>query len=417
MPRKARELSPLEVRRLDQPGRWSVGGVDGLALQVTRSGARSWVLRLAVCGQQREMGLGSFPSVTLAEAGDKARRHRAQVAEGSDPISLRRAAASAAAADRMSQRTFAEVAAQYIEQHEKSWKNEKHAAQWASTLQAYAAPVIGQLLVRDVTSAHVIRALEPIWTTKTETATRVRSRIELVLDFAAARGLREGPNPARWKGNLDAALPKASKVAVVQHHTAVAIDEVSAFMRRLRLQEGMGARALEFAILTGARSGEVRGAVWAEIDLATSLWVVPGTRMKSGREHRVPLSKPATDLLRALPQGQAGDLVFPGMRGPLSDMSLTAVLRRMDVRATVHGFRSTFRDWISEHTDHPSEVAEMALAHAVGDKVEAAYRRGDLFEKRVALMNDWADFLSAPKRSSGHKTVRRNAPAARANSE
>jgi len=227
MPRKARELSPLEVRRLDQPGRWSVGGVDGLALQVTRSGARSWVLRLAVSGQQREMGLGSFPSVTLAEARDKARRHRAQVAEGSDPISLRRAAVSAAAADRMSQRTFAEVAAQYIEQHEKSWKNEKHAAQWASTLQTYAAPVIGQLLVRDVTSAHVIRALEPIWTTKTETATRVRSRIELVLDFAAARGLRQGPNPARWKGNLDAALPKASKVAVVQHHTAVAIDEVS----------------------------------------------------------------------------------------------------------------------------------------------------------------------------------------------
>lgn len=240
MPRKARELSALEVRRLDRPGRWSVGGVDGLALQVTRSGARSWVLRLAVSGQQREMGLGSFPSVTLAEARHKARRHRAQVAEGSDPISLRRAAVSAAAADRMSQRTFAEVAAQYIEKHEKSWKNEKHAAQWASTLQAYAAPVIGQLLVRDVTSAHVIRALEPIWTTKTETATRVHSRIELVLDFAAARGLREGPNPARRKGNLDAALPKASKVAVVQHHTAVAINEVSAFMRRLRLQDGMG---------------------------------------------------------------------------------------------------------------------------------------------------------------------------------
>jgi hypothetical protein len=280
MPRKARELSPLEVRRLDKPGRWSVGGVDGLALQVTRSGARSWVLRLAVCGQQREMGLGSFPTVTLAEARDKARRHRAQVAEGSDPISLRRAVFSAAAADRMSQRTFAEVAAQYIAQHEKSWKNKKHGAQWASTLQTYAEPVVGQLLVRDVTSAHVVRVLEPIWTTKTETATRVRSRIELVLDFAAARGLREGPNPARWKGNLDAAFPKASKVAVVRHHTAVAIDEVAPFMRRLRLQEGMGARALAFVILTGARSGEVRGTLWAEIDLEASLWVVPVTRMK-----------------------------------------------------------------------------------------------------------------------------------------
>ena len=340
------------------------------------------------------MGLGSFPTVTLAEARDKARRHRAQVAEGSDPISLRHAVLSAAAADRMSQRTFAEVAAQYISQHEKSWKNEKHGAQWASTLQTYAEPVIGQLLVRDVTSAHVIRALEPIWTTKTETATRVRSRIELVLDFAAARGLREGPNPARWKGNLDAALPRASKVATVRHHTAVAIDEVAAFMRRLRLQEGMGARALELVVLTGARSGEVRGAPWAEIDLRASLWVVPGTRMKSGREHRVPLSKAAIDLLRALPQDhQAEGLVFPGMRGPLSDMSLTAVLRRMGVQATVHGFRSTFRDWISERTNYPSEVAEMALAHAVGDKVEAAYRRGDLFEKRVALMSDWANFL------------------------
>jgi integrase len=383
MPRKARELSSLEVRRLDQPGRWSVGGVDGLALQVTRSGARSWVLRLAVSGQQREMGLGSFPSVTLAEARDKARRHRAQVAEGSDPISLRRAAVSAAVADRMSQRTFAQVAAQYIEQHERSWKNEKHAAQWTSTLQTYAAPVFGQLLVRDVTSAHVIRALEPIWTTKTETATRVRSRIELVLDFAAARGLREGPNPARWKGNLDAALPKASKVAVVQHHTAVAIDEVSAFMRRLRLQDGMGARALEFAILAGTRSGEVRGAVWAEIDPATSLWVVPGTRMKSGREHRVPLSKPATDLLRALPQGQAGDLVFPGMRGPLSDMSLTAVLRRMDVRATVHGFRSTFRDWISRTVSAPSFFFHALEVPAVADL--GAVRQADQLLGAVVL--------------------------------
>ncbi|MDH3460098.1 MAG: integrase arm-type DNA-binding domain-containing protein [Burkholderiaceae bacterium] len=394
MPRKAKELSPLEVRRLTRPGRWSVGGVDGLALQVTRTGARSWVLRLTVAGKQREMGLGSFPTVPLAEAREKARSQRAKTELGADPISLRRAALSAATAERSLQQTFASVAAQYIAQHAKSWKNKKHAAQWTSTLQTYASPVIGPLLVRDVTTAHVIKVLEPIWTTKTETATRVRSRMELVLDFAAARGLRAGPNPARWRANLDAALPKASKVAKVQHHAAVAVDRMRIFMSRLRTLSGMGARALEFAILTAARSGEVRGATWTEIDFTVALWTVPGERMKSSREHRVPLSKPAIKLLRALPQGGPGDLVFQGRLGPLSDMSLTAVLRRMKVKATAHGFRSTFRDWVSEYTNHASEVAEMALAHAVGDKVEAAYRRGDLFDKRVSLMNDWAEFLA-----------------------
>ena len=393
MPRKAKELSPLEVRRLSRPGRWSVGGVDGLALQVTSSGARSWVLRLAVAGRQREMGLGSFPTVPLAEAREKARVQRARVGEGADPIAMRRAALSAAAAERSSQQTFTEVAAQYIAQHEKSWKNNKHAAQWTSTLRTYAEPVIGSLLVSDVSSPHVIKVLEPIWASKTETASRVRSRIELVLDFAAARGLREGPNPARWRGNLDAALPRPSRIAKVRHHAAVAVDEAGAFMTRLRAMPGMGARALEFAILTAARSGEVRGATWAEIDLAGALWTVPAQRMKAGREHRVPLSKPALKLLRSLPSGQADVLAFPGTRGPLSDMSLTAVLRRMQVDATAHGFRSTFRDWAAEYTHHPSEVAEMALAHAVGDKVEAAYRRGDLFEKRMELMRDWATFL------------------------
>ena len=400
MPRKAKELSPLEVRRLAQPGRWSVGGVDGLALQVTATGARSWVLRVAVAGKQREMGLGSFPTVSLAGAREKARQHRTQVKEGADPISSRRAAARAAVAERTSQRTFTEVATQYIAQHRKSWKNEKHGAQWASTLQTYAEPVIGSLLVRDVTAAHVIRVLEPIWATKTETATRVRSRMELVLDYAGARGFREGPNPARWRGNLDAALPKASKVAKVQHHAALEVGRVGVFMDRLRLQSGIGARALEFAVLTAAQSGEVRCATWSEIEMPAALWTVPAQRMKSGREHRVPLSKPAIKLLLALPRDLAGDLVFPGMRGPLSDMSLTAVLRRMDLKVTAHGFRSTFRDWISEFTSHSTEVAEMALAHAVGNKVEAAYRRGDLFEKRVALMTDWAAFLASKKPSA-----------------
>ena len=354
------------------------------------------------------MGLGSFPTVSLADAREKARQHRTLVDDGIDPIARRRAANSAASAERQAQKSFAEVAEQYIAQHEKSWKNAKHRAQWAATLQTYADPSIGKLLVRDVRPAHLIGLLEPIWTTKTETATRVRSRIELVLDYAAACGFREGLNPARWKGNLDAALPNPSKVAPVRHHAAVAVKEVTSLMKRLQLQDGMGAKALQFAILTAARSGEVRGATWSEVDLTAALWTIPHSRMKAGREHRVPLSSTAIKLLRSLAGDRLPDgYLFPGTRGPLSDMSLTAVLRRMDIPATAHGFRSTFRDWVSEHTDHPCEVAEMALSHAIGDKVEAAYRRGDLLAKRAALMSDWASFLAGRQKSKEALPARR----------
>ena len=395
MPRKARELSSLEVRRLTEPGRWSVGGVDGLVLQVTSAEARSWVLRMRAGGRQQELGLGSFPGVTLAEARDRARALRAQVRAGEDPVADRLAARSAAAAERAAQQTFSALAAQYIAQHTGGWKNAKHAAQWTATLKTYAEPVLGALLVRDITTAHVIKVLDPIWLTKTETATRVRSRLELVLDFGTARGLREGPNPARWRGNLDAALPKPAKVAKVQHHPAVPVADVAAVMARLRQQQGMGARALEFAVLTVARSGEVRGATWAEFDLEKALWTVPAERMKAGREHRVPLTAPALALLAALPKGKADEPVFAAPSGGmLSDMTLTAVMRRMALDAVPHGFRSTFRDWAAERTNYPAEVAEMALAHAVGDKVEAAYRRGDLFEKRRQMMADWAEFLA-----------------------
>ncbi len=395
MPRKAREMSPLEVRRLAQPGRWSVGGVDGLALQVTAAGARSWVLRLTLAGKQREMGLGNFPTVTLADAREKARAYRNKVKDGADPIAERVAAISAAAAERSAMQTFAKTAEQYIERHEQSWKNSKHAAQWTATLKSYANPVFGSLVVRDITPAHVIKALEPIWSTKTETASRVRSRIELVLDFAIARGLRQGPNPARWRGNLDAALPKPSKVKKVQHHEALRVAEAPSFMARLVAQNGMGARALEFVVLTAARSGEVRGVTWGELDLQAAVWTVPAQRMKGGREHRVPLSTRVRVLLQTMGPGKQSELIFPGVRGQLSDMSLTAVLRRMEIPVTVHGFRSTFRDWVSEKTTVPTEVAEMALAHAVGDKVEAAYRRGDLLTKRVQLMEDWATYLGS----------------------
>ena len=358
------------------------------------------MLRFRSGGRQRETGLGSFPTVTLAAAREKARQLRSIVSDGRDPIAMVQARESAALAERQTLKTFSEVAQQYIAQHEKSWKSAKHQAQWAATLRTYAEPTIGKMLVRDIRPAHVIAVLEPIWTTKTETATRVRSRIELVLDYATAHGFREGVNPARWRGNLDAALPNASKVAPVRHHAAVAVKEVAPFMRRLRSQDGVGARALEFAVLTAARSGEVRGATWSEVDFKASLWTIPAKRMKSGREHRVPLSKPAIKLLRSLSADRLPeDHVFPGMRGPLSDMSLTAVLRRMGVSATAHGFRSTFRDWVSEYTEHSGEVAEMALSHAIGDKVEAAYRRGDLLEKRIALMTDWASFLTASRQS------------------
>jgi integrase len=298
--------------------------------------------------------------------------------------------------------TFKATALAYIAAHRAGWRNAKHAQQWENTLETYAYPVFGDKHVRDVSKGDVLTVIEPLWSTKNETAVRVRSRIELVLAYAVQREYRpEGPNPARWRGNLDMALPAARKVANVEHFEAVPIDEAHAFMERLKVAAGMGARALEFAILTASRTGAVRAATWEEIDLATAVWTVPGPKMKSGRPHRVPLSPRAVELLQALPRFEVAegepDLVFPGTKGkPLSDMSLTAVMRRMGMSAVPHGFRSTFSDWCAERTATPAEVREMALAHAVGDKTEEAYRRGDLFEKRRELMTLWAKFLATP---------------------
>jgi integrase len=291
--------------------------------------------------------------------------------------------------------TFEQAAGSYIAAHESGWRNAKHAQQWRNTLASYAYPKIGALMVRNVELAHILAVLEPIWAERTETATRLRGRIEQVLDWATARGYRDGLNPARWRGHLDKLLARPSKVAVTEHHAALPFIEVGNFMQRLGEAKGMGARALEFAILTAARSGEVRGATWTEIDLKAAVWTIPGVRMKMGREHRVPLSPPAIALLIALPRMVGTDLVFPAPRGGvLSDMTLSAVVRRMRVTAVPHGFRSTFRDWASERTNYPRDVAEMALAHTISNKVEAAYRRGDLFEKRRRLMADWATFCS-----------------------
>ncbi|HEY8710914.1 MAG TPA: integrase arm-type DNA-binding domain-containing protein [Burkholderiaceae bacterium] len=397
MPRKSKELSALEVARLAEPGLHFVGGVAGLAMQVQPSGARSWVLRFSVAGKRREMGLGGFPDVTLADARRRAREEREKADKGTDPIAERKAAASQLRAERARAFTFKASALAYIEAHEPGWRNAKHADQWRNTL-ASTYPAIGAMQVRDVGLPQVLKVLEPIWRTKTETASRLRGRIESVLDWATARGYRDGLNPARWKGHLDHLLPAPGKIMKTGHHAAVAVGEVGAFMQALRAQPGVGARALEFVILTAARSGEVRGATWSEVDLDAAMWTVPGERMKAGKEHRVPLSGAALELLRQLPRMAGTDLVFPAPRGGvMSDMTLVAVVRRMEVDAVPHGFRSTFRDWCSERTNYAREVAEMALAHSIGDKVEAAYRRGDLLEKRAVMMSEWAAFLAKPE--------------------
>lgn len=400
MPKLAKELGPLAVKALTAPGLHFVGGVQGLALHVTKTGARSWVLRIMVAGARREMGLGNFPGVTLAMAHSKAREARELIGKGIDPIEHGRAARSALAAAAASALTFKQCAVAYMGAHESSWKSAKHGQQWRNSLDNYVYPAIGQLLVRDVALSHVLAVLEPIWLTKTETASRLRSRIELVLDWATARGYREGLNPARWRGHLDKLLAAPNKVAKVEHHPAVAVSDIGAFMVRLRAASGMGARALEFAILTAARSGEVRGATWAEIDTKAKAWVLPPARMKAGKEHRVPLSDAAVSLLRELPQGEPEDLIFTAPRGgTLSDATLAAVMRRMELKAVPHGFRSTFRDWAAERTNYPRDMAEMALAHAIDSKTEEAYRRGDMMEKRRRMMTEWAAFCAKPELS------------------
>lgn len=395
MARKAKELSALEVSRIVDAGHHAVGGVAGLYLYVLNTGARSWVLRTMVGNKRRHMGLGSFPEVPLARAKEKARAAKEDIAQGIDPIFKRHAAVSSLRAQQASEKTFAQAAQGYIESHGDSWKNPKHRAQWVSTLETYAYPHMGKLLVRDIGQEHVLNALEPIWKTKTETAARLRGRIENVLDWATVRKYRTGENPARWKGHLDKLLPAPGKIQKVIHHRALPLAQMANFMSDLRKREGTAARALEFTILCAARSGETRGATWSEIDLENSTWTIPAERMKSGKEHRVPLSAPAIALLKALPRFIDNDLVFPAPRGgKLSDMSLTAVMRRMEVDAVPHGFRSTFRDWAGEQTNYPRDLAEQALAHVLENKVEAAYRRGDALEKRRAMMNAWAIFCS-----------------------
>lgn len=392
---KPGKLAPVALKTLGD-GWHSDGG--NLYLFV-RGNSRSWVFRfVAPDGKRRNMGLGSQYAVTLAEARKQAAVLREQVKHPitpADPLAARQESRLAQKLATRKHMTFAACAQAYIEAHRGEWKSPKHVQQWENTLATYAYPVFGDLPVATVDDALVLKALMPIWETKTETATRLRGRIESVLDWATFSKFRQGENPARWKGHLDNSLAKPNKVSKVKHHAALPYAEIGPFMAGLRRREGLGARGLEFAILTAARSGEVRGATWDEIDLAGRLWVIPAERMKMEREHRVPLSDAAIKLLKALPRVDDEVLVFPSSRAgrPMSDMTLTAVLRRMGRGdLTAHGFRSTFRDWAAEATNYPSDMAEMALAHSIGDKVEAAYRRGDMLEKRFRMMNDWAAY-------------------------
>lgn len=389
------KLTQLQVDKQKTKGVYPDGA--GLYLNITIGGSKSWLYRYMLAGKQHWMGLGSYPDVSLAEAREKAADARKMTRQNIDPLAEKRQTTNIIRASIAKAMSFDKAAEQFIDAHKAGWKNEKHIDQWRNTLATYASPVIGNLDVSMIETAHIMRILEKdnFWNEKTETASRVRGRIESVMDWATARKYRSGENPARWKGHLDKLLPARTKVKKTEHHAALPWAEIGAFMADLRQQVGIAARAVEYAILTAARSGEVRGAMWDEIDLDAGVWIVPADRMKAKKEHRVPLSTKALALLTEQKKLFPTGYVFPGAKEakPLSDMSLTAVLRRMDRNEiTVHGFRSTFRDWAAESTAYPGEMVEMALAHTIGNKVEAAYRRGDLFEKRRRLMQDWCDY-------------------------
>lgn len=403
------KLKAISVSRLSKvPGLYSDGG--GLCLRVKSPTACSWVFRYMISRKAREMGLGKYPDVTLAEARARASEFRKLKSQGQDPIEQRNAVNRSIAIAAAKAVTFRAAAKSYIDGNREGWRNAKHAAQWEATIKTYADPLLGNLSVQDIDVAIILKVLEPIWKTKPETASRLRGRIEAILDWAKARGHCVGENPARWRGHLDKILPARSKIRRVKHHSALPFEQLGKFMKELRSEQSISAFALEFTILTAARTGEVIGAKWSEFDLAYRLWVIPGERMKAGREHRVPLSERAIKILKKVKVNRAPEnFVFPGNKEnmPLSNMAFLMLLRRMNRKdLTVHGFRSTFRDWAGERTNFSNEVAELALAHSVGDKVEAAYRRGDMLEKRRALMEEWS--LACAKIPRSMKTIAPN---------
>jgi integrase len=388
-------LTVREVMAIRKPGYFPDGG--GLQLQVSPSLTKSWLFTYTLNGRSREMGLGPLHSVTLAQARERAAQQRALLVDRIDPIEARAAARAGEALARAKTISFSDCAHQYIAAHRASWKNEKHGEQWTNTLTTYAGPVMGALPVQDIDTGHVLKVLEPIWTTKPETARRLRGRIEKVLAWATVRTFRSGDNPARLRSHLDQLLPQMGKRKTVQHHPALPYVQVGEFVHGLRATDGLPARALEFTILTAARTGEVLGAKPTEFDLDAAMWTVPAERMKAHREHRVPLSPRAVAIVREAIKG-GDEYVFRGRwpNTPLSNMAMLQLVRRTKADLTVHGFRSTFRDWAAEMTNFTREVCEMALAHVVSNETEAAYRRGDLLEKRRHLMTDWARYCDQP---------------------
>jgi integrase len=414
---KAKNFSALTISKISKPGFHRDGATRGLYMQVANKVAggitKSFVYRFVspVTGKPRWMGLGPADAILLADARELAGEARRLVKLKRDPIEERRAEAEAKKDDAAKRKTFKECAEQYIIAKAPSWANKKHADQWRSTLKTYAYPVIGTLPVATVDLPHILKILEPIWHTKTETATRVRMRIENVLDWARVRKFRSGDNPARWKGHLETLLTEPSKTKVVRHHAALPYDEIPKFMAELRSRDSVSARALEFTILTAARTGATIGAKWDEIKSQEKVWTVPaereGTKMK--KDHRVPLSDRLLEILKKMPR--EGEFIFPGGKKnePLSNAAMDQLLKGMGYnsgRATVHGFRSVFKDWAAETTNYPNILSEAALGHVVADKVEAAYRRGELFEKRGRMMRDWARYCGQkPKEKSATDNV------------
>jgi integrase len=402
MTRVLGRLSAVRVQSVRKRGYYGDGG--GLYLRVAPGGAKGWIFRYGGRGRRRDMGLGGYPAIGLAKARELAGDCRSVLAAGLDPIAARNEKRAAAAVEAAKAMTFADCATAYINAHEAGWRNPKHRQQWKNTLATYVSPVVGKLPVSAVDTGLVLKVLEPIWTRKPETASRVRGRMEAVLDWAKVRGYRTGENPARWRGHLDHLLPAKAKVRKVEHHAALPYARIGTFLAALRKQDGISARALEFLVLTATRTSETLGATWNEVDMGAKLWTIPAGRMKVGKEHRVPLSGATLAVLEQMHDIRHSDYVFPGGRDrrPRSETSLLMLLRRMghgDI--TAHGFRSTFRDWAAERTTFAREVAEMALAHAIPDAVEAAYRRGDLFDKRRKLMDAWAAYCAKVETDAG----------------
>lgn len=423
MPPVAKELGPLDVKRRQHPGgkgnaMIAVGGVSGLYLQITPRDGKSWILRIQVGAKRRDIGLGGYPTVPLALAREKAREARAKVEAGVDPVEERKAARRALIVAQKRGMTFATAVERYLAFKLDEFSNDKHRKQWRATLQTYAIPHLGEMQLQEITVQDVLRVLQPIWSGTTETATRLRGRIEAVLSWATVAGHRTGDNPARWGGNLKELLPAPNKIAKGGNQPALQLADAPRWFAALRKLSGSGSRCLEFATLTASRSGEARGATWGEVDLEAAIWTIPAARMKMGKEHRVPLPPAAVALLAAQPRFTGSELLFPSPKGgQMSDMTLSATMKRMhsaDIDAgrtgfidriskrpaVPHGLRSTFRDWVAESTTYPGDMAEVALAHRISSATEAAYRRGDMIEKRREMMVAWENALLSEHRTT-----------------